>query len=124
MSQRSRRHCPEPRLGPSARNLVAVLTELIFLYLWLYSPLNRGQFFSFLILYTVGKTPWTGDQPVARPLPTHRTSQTQNKRTQTFMPGVGFEPTTPVFERAKTVHDLDRLATVIGKGKAVPVRDR
>jgi hypothetical protein len=27
---------------------------------------------------------------------------------------VGFEPTTPVFERAKTVHALDRAATVIG----------
>jgi hypothetical protein len=34
----------------------------------------------FLILYiVVGRTPWTGDQPVARPLPTHRTTQTQNK---------------------------------------------
>jgi hypothetical protein len=30
------------------------------------------------------------------------------------MPWVGFEPTTPVFERAKTVHALDRAATVIG----------
>jgi hypothetical protein len=39
-------------------------------------------FFSFLILYTVGRTPWTGDQPVVRPLPIHRTSQTQNKHTQ------------------------------------------
>jgi hypothetical protein len=28
-------------------------------------------FFSFLIFYTVGRTPWTGDQPVARPLPAH-----------------------------------------------------
>jgi hypothetical protein len=27
----------------------------------------------------------------------------------------GFEPTTPVFERAKTVHALDRAAIVIGK---------
>jgi hypothetical protein len=27
--------------------------------------------FSFAILYTVGRTPWTGDQQVARPLPTH-----------------------------------------------------
>jgi hypothetical protein len=27
---------------------------------------------------------------------------------------VGFEPTTPVFERAKTVHALDRSAIVIG----------
>jgi hypothetical protein len=38
------------------------------------------RFFSFLIIYTVGRTPWPGDKPVARPLPTHRT--TQNKRTQ------------------------------------------
>jgi hypothetical protein len=30
------------------------------------------------------------------------------------MPPVGFEPTTPVFERAKTVHSLDRAAAVIG----------
>jgi hypothetical protein len=30
------------------------------------------------------------------------------------MPQVGFEPTMPVFERAKTVHALDRAATLIG----------
>jgi hypothetical protein len=65
-------------------------------------------FISFLILYTVGRIPWTGDQLVARPLPT------QNKRTQTSMPRVGFEPTIPVFKRAKTVHALDCAATVIG----------
>jgi hypothetical protein len=37
-----------------------------------------GRFFSFLSLYeyTVGKTPWTGDLPVARPLPIHRTTHT------------------------------------------------
>jgi hypothetical protein len=29
------------------------------------------------------------------------------------MPCVGFEPTIPVFERAKTVHALDLAATVI-----------
>jgi hypothetical protein len=55
-----------------------------------------------------------GDQLLARPLPTNRRTQTQNKRTQTSMPGVGFEPTTPVFERATTVHASDRGATVIG----------
>jgi DICT domain-containing protein len=55
-----------------------------------------------------------GDQPVARSLPTHRTTQTQNKRTQTSMPRVGFEPTNPVSEETKTVHDLDRAATVVG----------
>jgi hypothetical protein len=30
------------------------------------------------------------------------------------MPRVGFEPTILAFERAKTVHTLDRAATVIG----------
>jgi hypothetical protein len=30
------------------------------------------------------------------------------------MPEVRFEPTIPVFEGAKTVHALDRAATVIG----------
>jgi hypothetical protein len=28
--------------------------------------------FQFLNLYTVGRTPWMGDQPVPRPLPTHK----------------------------------------------------
>jgi hypothetical protein len=55
-----------------------------------------------------------GDQPIARPIPTNRT-QRQNKRTQTSMPQVGFEPTIPVFEWVKTVHALDRAATVIGQ---------
>jgi hypothetical protein len=32
-----------------------------FLSLWLYSPLDLGRFLSFLILYTFGRTPWTGD---------------------------------------------------------------
>jgi hypothetical protein len=58
-----------------------------------------------------------GDQPVARPLPAHRTAETQNKRTETFMPQVGFEPTIPVFKQAKTVHILDGAATVIGTAK-------
>jgi hypothetical protein len=56
-----------------------------------------------------------GDQPVRRPLPAPRTVQTQNKRTRISMPQVGFEPTVPVFERAKIVHALDLAATVIGR---------
>jgi hypothetical protein len=47
---------------------------IVVVYLWLYSPFlsDLGCFFSFLILHTVGRTPWTGDQSVARPLPTPR----------------------------------------------------
>jgi hypothetical protein len=54
--------------------------DLIYFPFLSYSPIY-GRFFSFLIFYAVGRTPWTGDEPVARPLPTHRTTQTQNKRT-------------------------------------------
>jgi hypothetical protein len=35
-----------------------------------------GRFYQFLNLYRVVRTPWTGDQPIARPLPTHRKTQT------------------------------------------------
>jgi hypothetical protein len=41
-------------------------------------------------------------------------TQTQNKHRQTRMPRVGFEPMFSAFERVKTVHVLDRAATVIG----------
>jgi hypothetical protein len=86
----------------------------LFSSLWFYGPLDLGRFFSSLILYTDGRTPWASDQSVARPLPTHRTTQTQNKRIQISMPRVGFEPTIPVFELAKTVYALSHTATVIG----------
>lgn len=37
----------------------------------------------------------------------------QNKRTQTFMSGVEFEPTTPLLERAKSIHASDRATTLL-----------
>jgi hypothetical protein len=36
------------------------------------------------------------------------------------MPQEGFEPMTSVFERAKAVHALDRVATVIGNHLCMP----
>jgi hypothetical protein len=53
-----------------------------------------------------------GDEPFARPPSVYKTIKTRNKRTQASMPWVGFEPTIPMFELVKTVHDLDRGATV------------
>jgi hypothetical protein len=41
--------------------------------LWLYV-----NFFQFLNLYTVGRTPWTRDQPVARVLPTQNNTNRIN----------------------------------------------
>jgi hypothetical protein len=56
-----------------------------------------------------GRTPWTGDEPAAWRLPTHMTTKTQNKRTQTSIPQVEIESTIPVCERAETNHALDAL---------------
>jgi hypothetical protein len=75
------------------------MTLHLFVGLW---PL-----FQFLDFYIVGSTPWAGNQPVARPLPAHRTTQPQ-----TFMPQVRFEPTITASEQANTVRDLDCAATV------------
>jgi hypothetical protein len=88
-------------------------TTLITIYLWLYSPsLNLGRFFSFfffsqsVVLLGRGISPSQG-------LYLHIGQHKQNKSTQTSMPQVWFEPTIPIFERAKIVHALDRAATVI-----------
>jgi hypothetical protein len=34
-------------------------------------------------LFTVGRTPWTSDQLVTKPLPKHRATRTQNKHIYT-----------------------------------------
>jgi hypothetical protein len=54
-----------------------------------------------------------GDQRVERTAHTHRTRQTQNKRTHTTMFRMEFEPTIPVFKRVKMIKALDRVATAI-----------
>jgi hypothetical protein len=45
---------------------------------------------------------------------TYKQDNTENKLTQTSLLQMGFEHTVPAFERAKTVHALNRSATVIG----------
>jgi hypothetical protein len=87
-------------------NFFSLFRYSLFVAIW---PL-----FQFLILYTVGRTPWRVISP-SQGRYVHMTTQTQNKSTQTSMPRVRFEPTSPVFELAKTVHALDRAATVIGE---------
>jgi hypothetical protein len=95
--------------------LEEVLHFLLHLYLYdCIALVDLGIFFSFLILYSVGRTPWTGDQSVARPLPTHRTTQTQSKCTQISMPLMGIRTNDPSVWEAKAVHALDSAATVIG----------
>jgi hypothetical protein len=114
-----------------ARIYHSVCLSIIYLsvsvYLFIYGStvllLDLGPFFSFLILYTVGRTFSTGNQPVARQVPTYRTMQKQNKRTQSCMPQVGLEPMIPVFERAIRVHALDRAAISRIRGKTAIQQD-
>jgi hypothetical protein len=76
---------------------INAMANIYSILLWLYSLLlGLGRFFSFII-YTVGCTPWTEDEPIASPLPIQKTTHTQNKCIHTSMPRVGFEPTTRVW---------------------------
>jgi hypothetical protein len=103
----------------------SVLSEIkkwntISFFLWLYIPIQAlavsmklTDFTSVTRFRTVGRTPWTGDQLVARPLPVHkhRKSHTQHKHL-TSISWMGFEPTVSESVPAKIVHALDRSASV------------
>jgi hypothetical protein len=62
------------------------------------------------ILYRVGRTPWTGDQPVARPLPT----QNKTEKNADIHTSSGIRTYDQMFEQAKTFRESDRAATLIG----------
>jgi hypothetical protein len=87
------------------------------IFYWLYSPLGPwSPIFSFMIiLQTVGLFRRVISSSQGLYLNTEQHKHKINTYTyQTFMPCVGFEPTIPASERAKTVHALDRSATVTG----------
>jgi hypothetical protein len=76
--------------------------------------LGLGLFFSFLVLYTVGRTPCTGDQPVARPLPTHRTTHTIKPHNTDNHTLSGIRTHNPSIRASENSSSLDRAATVVG----------
>jgi hypothetical protein len=54
---------------------ISVIAQAVFFFLWLYSPIlglgslhETFRFISVSKSRTIGRTPWTGDQLVARPL--------------------------------------------------------
>jgi hypothetical protein len=89
-------------------------------------------------LFTIGRTPWTSDQFVERPLPKHSIAQTQNKHIRLYTPNIhalsgirthdhsvrASEDSSCLrplgycdrlaSERATTVHALDRAVAVTG----------
>jgi hypothetical protein len=85
---------------------------------WLYGPLEPWPLIShFHDHFTDGRTPCTSDHLVSRPLPEHRTTQTQKKtHTYTKHPLLVWDsnPRSRVSELAKTVYALDGWANVTG----------
>jgi hypothetical protein len=75
------------------------------------------SFFSFSILYTVGRSRWTGDQTVARPPPTH--NQDKHRINTLRHPYLQSDSNRRPFEWAKTVHTSHRAATVIDGNKVI-----
>jgi len=59
-----------------------------------------------------GRTPWTGIRPTQW-LYLYRTTQTQKETHHASMPRVGFENTSPVFDRPKTIRALNREAIIL-----------
>jgi hypothetical protein len=57
--------------------------QIFFFSLALQPPWALSSAFSFMIIFTGA---WTSDQLIARPLPEHSTTQTQNKHTHTNHP--------------------------------------
>jgi hypothetical protein len=54
------------------------------------------------------RTPWTGDRPIAKLVPTQHST---DKCVHITIPRTGFESTISVFGRSKTIRALDSVAT-------------
>jgi hypothetical protein len=107
-------HCTVPKLLIRERFYILLL---FFCFPLAVQPSwTQTSDFQFYDHFTDCRSPWTSDQFVARPLPKHRTTQTQNKHIH--VPNIHafcrFEPTIPASKRAKTVHASDPSATVTG----------
>jgi hypothetical protein len=100
-------HTKPPTYLPTCASIPSIHPSTALQSFWL----DSGRFFSFLILYTVGRTPWTGISPSQG-----RYLHTEHKinAKQISMPWLRLEPTIPEFEVAKTYHALEWAATVIG----------
>jgi hypothetical protein len=91
-------------------------STVTFLSLSIYGSIalvDLGRFFNFLI-YTQFVRLFGREISPSQGRYLHTEQHKQNKHTRTSMSRVGFKPTIPAFERAKTVHALDCAATAIG----------
>jgi hypothetical protein len=65
-----------------------VIRFLVYFFTGSTAPWLLASDVQFHYNFTDGRTPWTSVQPVARPLPKHRITQTQNKHTHTHIQNI------------------------------------
>jgi hypothetical protein len=93
-------------------HLCWLLQLISFLFRLFFPLLEHRVDFSVSWSFTDGRTPWTGEQLVARPLHKHRTTQPQKKRTHTHIKHPCREwDSNPRTEWVKIVHALGRPHT-------------
>jgi hypothetical protein len=111
------------KLSETLVRIGGVLHHSVQYFLWRYSPnlglglppWNSPFHLGFLDLrQSVGLLGRVISSSQGLYLYTNTEKRTQRQKHQTSMPLVGFELTIPASERAKTVHALDRSATVTG----------
>jgi hypothetical protein len=99
------------------RNYQLKKSRVLSIYIYVYGSTalgDLGRFFSlFIHTQSVGLLGKGISLSQGRYL--HTEQQRHRLNAQTSMPRVGFELTIPIFERAKTVHALERAATVVGR---------
>jgi hypothetical protein len=96
----------------------AILRRLLLFFLWLYNPIQAlatsVKLSVSIQLLDLGQSVGLLGQVISSSQGKHRKIHTKHKH-WTSTPCVVFEPTVPAPARAKTVHALDRFATVTGK---------
>jgi hypothetical protein len=81
--------------------------------LWASMDCYRDSLPLLWILQIVGRSPWTGDEPVARPLPTQGSTNMEQTRTGRHVSS-GIRTYDPNDVWPKIFHALDLTATVAG----------
>jgi hypothetical protein len=93
---------------------VQKVTKCRFFSLAVQPPWALASDFQFHDHFTDGRTHWTSDQLVARPLPKHKTTQTQNKHIPNTHALCEIRTHDPGFRASEDSTLLDRSATVTG----------
>jgi hypothetical protein len=86
--------------------------QFFFFSLALQSSWALASDFQFRDTFTDGRIPWRSDQPLARPLPEHRTTQTQNKHIPNIHSLYGIRTHDPGFRASEDSTCHDRMSAV------------